>query len=41
VTAVKESKGRPKKARPEKHNASKPSVKNLIDKAEAGSKQST
>jgi hypothetical protein len=36
---MKESKGKPKKVKP-KTNASNPSVKNLIDKAAAGSKQS-
>ncbi|SJM49236.1 hypothetical protein FM111_01735 [Brevundimonas diminuta 3F5N] len=36
---MKESKGKPKKAKL-KINASNPSVKNLVDKASAGSKQS-
>lgn len=36
---MKESKGKPKKVTP-KANASVPSVKNLVDKAAAGSRQS-
>lgn len=36
---MKESKGKPKKAKP-KTNVSNPSVKNLVDKAAIGSKQS-
>jgi len=36
---MKESKGKPKKVKP-KTNVSNPSVKNLLDKAFVGSKQS-